>query len=187
VGVKSPTHVRTYINGEEVGTPQSHSGVINKDPVNLRLGVGNYPGYFDGIIDEVRISDIARSAEWIKTSYINQSEPSNFYLEGEEEGQNASSGTSTSQVLDTGVTGTSWDALFWDETLQASTDITFEVRASDTEFLKDAANPSWISVGDFSPVTSGLPSGRYMQWRATLTTTNTSKTPILHEVRVYHY
>lgn len=82
VGVKSPTHVQTYINGEEVGTPQSHSGVMDKDPMNLRIGVGNYPGYFDGIIDEVRISGIARSAEWIKTSYNNQSDPSNFYLEG---------------------------------------------------------------------------------------------------------
>ena len=93
------------------------------------------------------------------------------------------SGTIASQVLDTGVTGARWDALFWDESLQSNTDITFEVRASDTEFLKDAATPSWTSVGGTSPVTSG----RYMQWRATLTTSDTLKTPILHEVRVYHY
>ena len=97
------------------------------------------------------------------------------------------SGTIASQVLDTGVTGARWDALFWDETLQTNTDITFEVRASDTQFLKDAATPSWTSVGGTSPLTSGLPSGRYMQWRATLTTSDPSKTPTLHEVRVYYY
>jgi len=98
-----------------------------------------------------------------------------------------SSGTIASQVLDTGIAGAKWNALFWDETLQSNTDITFEVRASDTLFTKDAATPSWISVGGTSPVTSGLPSGRYMQWRATLTTSDASKTPTLHEVRVYYY
>ena len=100
-----------------------------------------------------------------------------------------SPGTIASQVLDTGVAGARWDALFWDETLPSGTDITFEVRASDTLFAKDTPDATlpWLSVGGDSPVTSGLPSGRYMQWRATLTTSDTSKTPILHEVRVYHY
>lgn len=97
------------------------------------------------------------------------------------------SGTIASQVLDTGIAGASWSVLAWDETLPGSTDITFEVRASNTPFAKNAALPSWIFVGGNSPVTSGLPSGRYKQWRATLTTSNPSRTPILHEVRVYYY
>ena len=95
-------------------------------------------------------------------------------------------GTIASPVLDTGIGGAAWDALFWDETLPHSTDTTFEARASDTVFPKDAATPAWTSIGGTSPVTSGLPSGRYLQWRATLTTTDTSKTPTLYEVRVYH-
>jgi hypothetical protein len=104
----------------------------------------------------------------------------------------ASLGTIASQVLDTGVAGASWESLFWDETLPSTTNITFEVRANDTLFAKDAepatpSVPDWISVGGVSPVTSGLPSGRYMQWRATLTTSDTSETPTLNEVRVYHY
>ena len=42
--------------------------------------------YFDGIIDETRISDVVRSADWIKACYNNQSSPSTFYsLEGAEE------------------------------------------------------------------------------------------------------
>jgi hypothetical protein len=98
-----------------------------------------------------------------------------------------SSGTIASQVLDTGVSGARWNALFWDKTLQTSTNMTLEVRASDTIFLKDAATPSWTSVGITSPVISGLPAGRYKQWRAALTTSDTSKTPTLHEVRVYYY
>ena len=101
-------------------------------------------------------------------------------------GQYYSSGSIASQVLDTGVAGARWDALFWDETLPSNTDITFEVRASDT-LTAGFPDASWVPVGGASPVTSGLPSGRYMQWRATLTTSDTSKTPTLHEVRVYHY
>jgi hypothetical protein len=188
VGVKSPTHVRTYINGEEVGTPQSHPGVMDKDPMNLRMGVGNYPGYFDGTIDEVRISNVARSAEWIKTCYNNQSSPASFYSVGNETGIYASLGTIASQVLDTGVAGAIWNALFWDKTLQSGTNITFEVRASNSPFAKDTPPGTlpWTSVGETSPVTSGLPSGRYKQWRATLATSDTSKTPTLNEVRVYY-
>jgi len=97
-----------------------------------------------------------------------------------------SPGTIASQVLDTGVAGAGWDALFWDETRPSGTDFDFEVRASDTSFAKDAASPSWTSVGGDSPVISGLPSGRYMQWRAILTTSDPSQTPTLHEVRVYY-
>jgi len=103
--------------------------------------------------------------------------------------QNAyvSSGTIASQVLDTGVAGARWDALFWDETLPSNTDITFEVRASNTSFAKNATTPSWTFAGGASPITSGLPSGRYLQWRSTLTTADASKTPTLHEVTIDYY
>ena len=97
------------------------------------------------------------------------------------------SATVASQVLNTNTPGDRWNALFWDRTLPANTNITFEVRASDNSFAADNATLPWISVGGTSPVTSGLPSGQYMQWRATLTTTNTAVTPLLAEVRLYHY
>ncbi len=38
--------------------------------------------WFDGIIDEVRISTTARSADWIATCYNNQDSPSTFYSVG---------------------------------------------------------------------------------------------------------
>jgi hypothetical protein len=187
VGVKSPTHVRTFINGEEVGVPQPLPGVMDKDTVNLRVGVGSYPGYLDGAIDEVRISDTARSAEWIRTCYNNQSAPASFYSVENQTGPYASPGTIASQVLDTGTPAAWQDAVFWDRTIPTVTSITFEVRANDSLFAKDAAIPSWISIGGTSPVTSGLPFGRYKQWRATLNTSDAAKTPALNEVRVYYH
>lgn len=86
-----------------------------------------------------------------------------------------SPGTIASNVYDTSEVNAGWDLLGWDETLPSGTDITFEVRASDTPFLKDDATPAWQDA-------SVLPTGRYQQWRATLTTTDSADTPILHEV-----
>ena len=97
-----------------------------------------------------------------------------------------SSGTIASQVLDTGKAGSRWDALQWNFTYVADTSISFEARASDTAFTKTASTPSWTPVGGTSPVISGLPKGRYMQWRATLLTSSIVKTPDLQEVTVYY-
>jgi fibronectin type 3 domain-containing protein len=95
-------------------------------------------------------------------------------------------GTIASDVEDTGYAGSEWAELQWDASLPTGTNITFEVRASDTSFTKDDVTISWISVGDVSPISSGLPSGRYKQWRAILTSDGTfTNTPILQEVRAY--
>jgi hypothetical protein len=96
------------------------------------------------------------------------------------------SGTISSQIFDSEEIGTRWDELIWDEVLVPNTGITFQVRASDTPFAKDASSPSWSTAYGSSPVQSGMPSGRYMQWRATLTTSDVSSTPTLNEVRVYY-
>jgi len=180
---------KLYIDGTEQLT--ATFTVANQDE-GMVIGAGDNPGtwqFFSGIIDEARISNVVRSPDWIKTEYNNQNSPSAFCSVGDEEGfYYVSPGTIASQVLDTGVPGAIWDALFWDETLQSNTDITFEVRASDTYFEKDATEPSWIGLGTAdSPILSGLPSGQYKQWRATLNTSDTSETPILHEVRVWRY
>ncbi|MBN1385212.1 MAG: LamG domain-containing protein, partial [Elusimicrobia bacterium] len=68
VGVKGD-YVRTYINGHEVGTAQYQPGATDKDAMDLRIGRGSYPGWFDGIIDEVRILDRALTSEEVEASY----------------------------------------------------------------------------------------------------------------------
>ncbi len=93
-----------------------------------------------------------------------------------------SNGSIASEVWDTGSADMAWRELSWQETLHGSTDITFEVRAGNTAFNKEDAAPAWISIGSSSPVTSGLPDGRYMQWRATLTSNSHFVTPVLHAV-----
>jgi hypothetical protein len=153
----------------------------------VQVGYGNADQrYLIGTIDEVRVSNVQRSSSWISACFNNQNSPSTFYSLGGEVGRYVSSGSIASQVLDTTVSGARWDALFWDKTLPSGTNITFQVRAANT-LVGGFPDASWIPVGGTSPVTSGLPSGQYMQWQATLTTSDTSQTPILHEVRVYYY
>ncbi len=95
-------------------------------------------------------------------------------------------GTFASEVNNSGQAGTHGDIFEWDEIVASGiTDITFEVRASDTSFTKADPLPSWISVGGTSPIRSGLPSGQFRQWRATLSTGNSTITPILNEVRLW--
>lgn len=73
--------IKYYINGQpDSQTAETRAPVSNTLAAHLGVdyfGAGNptlsYP--FTGTIDEVRISDAARSAEWIKASYNNQSSP----------------------------------------------------------------------------------------------------------------
>jgi len=93
------------------------------------------------------------------------------------------SGTIASDVWDTGWHADMWRNLNWQRTLHHNTGISFQARASDTLFTKDNTAIPWISLGSTSPVTTGLPTGRYMQWRATLTSDH-DYTPVLHSVSV---
>jgi len=52
---------------------------------NLTLGVYSNlfpPSFVNGLIDEARISNVARSAAWITAEYNNQDSPSTFVIEG---------------------------------------------------------------------------------------------------------
>ncbi|MFX1596029.1 MAG: DUF2341 domain-containing protein, partial [Promethearchaeota archaeon] len=66
-----------YINGINIDTAGS-SGSISSTTNNVYIG--RREGItFDGLIDEVRVSDTNRSADWIATQYNNQYNPDYFY------------------------------------------------------------------------------------------------------------
>ncbi len=73
------TDQKLFIDGALENT-LSPGGAIVTNAQDVELGSS-----FDGKLDEARISDTARSAEWIETEYNNQSAPSNFCVLGDEE------------------------------------------------------------------------------------------------------
>jgi hypothetical protein len=52
---------------------------------DLFIGSRNNSQPWNGKIDELRISNIARSVDWIMTEFRNQNSPSTFYSVGGEE------------------------------------------------------------------------------------------------------
>ena len=84
------TNVKIYINGSLQGT--SSSKTLNT-VLNGTLYIGDTPwnvqngNEFTGYIDEVRLSNINRSADWIKTEYNNQNSPSTFETFGSQQTQ----------------------------------------------------------------------------------------------------
>lgn len=80
--------LKMYVDGEEI-TGSWIYGNGNADPAitteSLRIGTGVLVEQYKGTLDEVRISDTARSADWIETSYNNQNDPSSFITVGDEQ------------------------------------------------------------------------------------------------------
>jgi hypothetical protein len=71
-----------YVNGTVTGTA-AYSVITSHSNEAQSLGSGalNY-AWFNGILDEFRLSTSARSADWILTEYRNQNTPATFYAVG---------------------------------------------------------------------------------------------------------
>ena len=78
---------RLYVNGAQVGTTASNSSkpLTPSTPKLGRHATFGSPCWLNGLIDEFRIQSVARSADWIKTEYNNESSPGGFYAVGSEE------------------------------------------------------------------------------------------------------
>lgn len=72
-------NAKLYKDGN-LNVQSTTSGTMGSLTGNLVIG-GNpqSSNWYDTIIDEVRISNIVRSANWIKTEFNNQNSPSSFY------------------------------------------------------------------------------------------------------------
>ena len=78
---------KVYINGTKEAETSPGAGVCDcRSSDNLFLGKHvNDKDYFDGAIDEFRLSKIARSSNWLSTTYESTNDPSSFHTFGSEE------------------------------------------------------------------------------------------------------
>ena len=71
VGTYDGNKIRYYLNGETKDSTQTIG--VNPNSSDQILSLGGRPGELvSGTMDEVRIENIARSADWIKLCYMNQ-------------------------------------------------------------------------------------------------------------------
>ncbi len=81
------TSLRIYIDGELVGTTTTQIGTEASPTYALRMGETNhasYNYYLNGGVDELCVSNVVRSENWIQLSYEMMSNPSDFFTVGPE-------------------------------------------------------------------------------------------------------
>jgi MSHA biogenesis protein MshQ len=80
---------RLYQNGTVTATHIRNTGKGSRNSdASLSAAIGgslNALRAFDGLIDEVRVSRVVRTADWIQTVYANTSAPTSFFSVGPEE------------------------------------------------------------------------------------------------------
>jgi RHS repeat-associated protein len=78
-----PATISQYLDGvgEGVSGSANNTSGLGTSAQNVYIGVDYVPGgeYWSGAIKELRISNVARSADWIATEYNNETSPSTFY------------------------------------------------------------------------------------------------------------
>jgi len=81
------SYMRVYNDGVELGYKTTTGTVSTDDTVSVWIGSNPPNDYraFDGVIDEVRVSNIARDESWIDLSYENQNNPGSFVSISEQE------------------------------------------------------------------------------------------------------
>lgn len=92
------TTLTLYVNGTSAAS--SALSYTQNATYEFRIGAGANETsptlYFNGDVDEVRVSKVARTANWLATQYTNQSAPSSFIVVGQ---LSPNSGTSDLPVL----------------------------------------------------------------------------------------
>ncbi|MGB5539518.1 MAG: DUF2341 domain-containing protein [Gammaproteobacteria bacterium] len=79
--------VKVYVDGSPMtftyeGVPGSWTTLTSSDDMLWGGNPDRATRYFLGMMDEIRIADVARSQEWIQTEYNNQSAPGAFFSVG---------------------------------------------------------------------------------------------------------
>ena len=76
------SYMRLYVDGVSDASPVSSGGGLDSTSQDVYIGADHNNGapqnFWDGVLDECRISNIARSSDWITTEFNNQNSPSTF-------------------------------------------------------------------------------------------------------------
>jgi len=166
--VTAPANVTIAVGSTHTYQARSHAGTLTmaldgtdivsySDPNPLtggRLGMlstlNNPAGYFDWLL--VR--------RWV--------DPEPSAAPGDAEGQLATLGTWTSEVVATGCAGSTWDLVSWTEALLVGTDVSVAVRSGPTA-TPDGSWSAWSAeLTDPAGSVPGIPSGGFAQVRVTL-------------------
>jgi parallel beta-helix repeat protein len=137
---------------------------------------GGFSFYVDDVLKTTISQTIASTAMKVTLSAYNASPA--LQADWIEVPTRVSSGTYNSSVLDAG-SGNTWDSASWSANLPAGTSMTVETRTGNSA-TPDSTWSAWSRVDSAGNITS--PAGRYVVYRITLSTANTSVSPTVFDV-----
>ncbi|MFO0703134.1 MAG: DUF2341 domain-containing protein [Patescibacteria group bacterium] len=166
----------------------SRSGLIYQSFDYFSIaGNTNQAYHYIGSLDEAFIKPSAMTAEQIAATY--KSENDTFGTYGSEEQYFASSGSLTSNIFDTQLSNVSlWGNLTYTTTVPTGTTLSIKARSSNSPTMSGAPAFSTcvaVSSGTDLSTNSCITDGhRYIQYEATLTSTNGVSTPTIQDVSI---
>jgi hypothetical protein len=168
-GTYDGEELKLYVNGTLIDTNTDPSGNLSTTSNILAIGTWSSPtDYFVGTIDEVRVSNIA------KTSF-----PVDYFTSGNFESRSYNTGISAD-----------FDTIKWNETLPANTDLKFQI-ATNTDnstwnFLgPDGTSSTYYTTPNGEAIWSDHDDDQYIKFKAFLEG-DTTVTPALHDVTIYY-
>ena len=188
-----------FLNGNSVDTDTGTIAATTRPLWDTALRFGR-PGkaerYWDGTLDEIRISKTVRSAYWISNEYNNQSSPSTFYNLEEEEEYEAKYYSSPGYLISDTIAPNpqelvNWDKFSWADEEPENTDIKYQIfywDESDWVLIPEQDLADNTEGFDNSPVDlSGLDPNTYpsLRIKGNFSTTNFLVTPILFDWQVH--
>ena len=77
-GVFTGTTLSVYVNGSQYAVNSTTTAPFSTNNFYIGVGEGGNQFYFNGIIDEPRVSNVGKSADWLKAEYTDQNNPVTF-------------------------------------------------------------------------------------------------------------
>lgn len=182
VATKSGSTVNLYEDGVLL-VSKVFGSTINLAGNTNPVYIGSYvtSSYIPGSLDEIRISNTARSTAYIAAQQKN--ETGAFNTIGAEQDAYSTSGVLTSAIFD-GIIPNNWGTVAYAGTIPAGTSVSIKVRSGNQADLSDAGAFSAcavLSTGDDATTSCAPDKTRYAQYQVSFTG-NGSATPTLTSI-----
>jgi len=148
------TTAKCYVNAAEV-ISDDVTGVLRKGASSFTIGSQGTNNYWDGSIDELRVSSVARSAAWVKFEYYNMGETDNELSWDDTAAPTVSALSPTDDA--TGVSTTANLVITFDEAVDpeagAANDITIKETSDDSTVETIDAQDARVTGGGTTTIT----------------------------------
>jgi len=72
----------TYVDGSQYRILSTTTAPTSTNPLYIGVGEGGSQYYFFGTIDEARVSNVAKTSDWLNAEYKNQGSPATYITQG---------------------------------------------------------------------------------------------------------